>query len=363
MSEAFLALGRRIAGKGKFMEETNIEKNEAEEAKEVPAGKMKFQAVKNKLVGCVCENKKYFIIGLAAAVLIAAAIGVYFYKFKTDDIGLEGAKSKVLDFVNGNLLQPGTVATVEDAKRTGGLYEITINIAGKQKAVTYLTKDGKKFFPEGLDTDVPKREVASKEPVEEKAVPKTDRPTVDVYVMSFCPYGNKAEETLKPAYDLLKKKVDFNFHYIVTSNGEEILSLHGPKEVAQNEREACVLKNYGKDKWFTFVSYVNKNCGSDGACWEAGARNSGLLANKIADCVASEGAALMKENEKISAEAKAEGSPTMIINGVRTKAVYQYGNSEAYKQTICDAFNKAPAECAKKLSMQTATDQGGSCGN
>ncbi|MFA7209403.1 MAG: hypothetical protein WC120_03900 [Parcubacteria group bacterium] len=343
------------------MEETNIEQNEGEGNKEAQAGKTKFQAVKNKLVGCVCDNKKYFIIGLAAAVLIAAAIGVYFYKFRTGDIGLEGAKTKVADFVNGNLLQPGTVATIEEASVENGLYKITINIDGKQKVVTYLSKDGKKFFPEAMDTDVEKKEVAEKQPEEVKEIPKTDKPVVDLYVMSFCPFGNKAEDTLKPAYDLLKKKVDFNFHYIVTSNGDEILSLHGPKEVAQDEREACVLKNYGKDRWFAFVAYVNKNCGSDGACWEAGVKSMGLSADKINNCVSSEGTALMKENEKASADAGAQGSPTMLINGVPTKTVYQYGNSDSYKQVICDAFNKAPAECAKKLSTQAAASQGGSC--
>ncbi|MDP1884203.1 MAG: hypothetical protein Q8L10_02440 [Candidatus Moranbacteria bacterium] len=342
------------------MEETKVETAEIEEAK--TEGK-RLQVLSDRCRKIFCEKKRPIIAGLAVLLVIAIGVGVYFYKFRTEDIGLEGAKNKVLEFVNGNLLQPGTVATVEDAEREGGLYKITINIAGKQKVATYLTKDGKKFFPEGMDTDVEKREVAEKQPEEVKEVPKNDKPVIDLYVMSFCPFGNKAEDTLKPAYDLLKKKVDFNFHYIVSSNGEEILSLHGPKEVAQNEREACVLKNYGKDRWFSFVAYVNKNCGSDGACWETGIRSMGLSVDKINNCVNSEGSALMKENEKASTEAGAQGSPTMLINGVPTRTVYQYGNSEVYKQVVCDAFNKAPAECAKKLSTQAAVTEGGSCGN
>jgi glutaredoxin len=194
-------------------------------------------------------------------------------------------------------------------------------------------------------------------------IPKNDKPTVDLYVMSFCPFGNKAEDTLISVYTLLKNKVNFNFYYIVNTDGDTVQSLHGEKEVVQNEREACVLKNYGKDKWFSFVSYVNTNCGSDGACWETAAKNSGLSSASISTCVASQGVSLMKENEKASMSANANGSPAMFINGVSTDIVYKYGDSEGYKQKICGAFNKAPTECAKVLTSQTSATatQGGSC--
>jgi hypothetical protein len=179
--------------------------------------------------------------------------------------------------------------------------------------------------------------------------------------MSFCPYGNKAEDTLKSAYEILKDVVDFNFHYIVSSSGDAIQSLHGEKEVVQNEREACVLRDYGEGKWFDFVTYVNTNCGSDGSCWEAGAKNSGVNASKVESCVTSDGLALMKANEKTSIDAGASGSPTMMINGVDSKAVYQYGNSEAYKQAICLAFNDAPSACDETLGSDASVAEGGSC--
>ena len=51
----------------------------------------------------------------------------------------------------------------------------------------------------------------------------------------------------------------------------------------------------------------------------------------------------------------------MLINGTETKSVYQYGNSEAYKQAICGAFNTAPEECAEVLEAATATAPAGSC--
>lgn len=287
------------------------------------------------------------------------------FQFKKSDIGIDAAKKTATDFVKNNLVQPGTDAVVKDITKEGDLYKITFTV-GKQDIVTYMTADGTKFFPQVMDiAEVEKQSADQKAKDEEAAkdVPKTDKPTVDLYVMAFCPFGNKAEDTIKPVYDLLKNKVDFNFHYIVSSSGDTISSLHGQKEVDQDEREACVLRDNGKDKWMNFVTYVNDNCGSDGSCWEKAAQNSGLDTAKINSCVSSSGTDMMKAEEKASNDAGATGSPTMIINGVESKAVYQYGNSDSYKQTICNAFNTSPEECSQQLSSSTSTTQGGSCGN
>lgn len=323
---------------------------------------------KNEASCCITKDKKvvWFIIGLLA-------VGGIFYlvknpqfnikKFFAKGITQEEAKAKVAKFIEDN----GGGAEVKDISEENGLYKITVNAGGRDMP-TYVTKDGSKFFPQAIDfAEVEKQMAEAKKKQEEasKPAPKSDKPVVDLYVMSFCPYGNKAEDTMKTVYELLKNKADFNFHYIVSVADDKIQSLHGEKEVVQNEREACVLKNYGKDKWFNFVSYVNKNCGADGACWEAGAKSLTIDTAKVNSCVASEGLALMKADADISSAAGASGSPTMLINGQTTQAVYQYGNSEGYKKAICDAFNTAPAECSKTLSAGTpaaqGTTQGGSC--
>lgn len=322
-----------------------------------------------------CKNKNH-VIGIIILLLI---VSYAVYAKKSGDYSLrnifvkgiskEEAKTKVKDFVENNM---GVKIEIKDiAEENGllkGLYKLTLTISGQEKEISsYLSRDGKIFFPNMIDIEKIESEAENnQQAAAPKDVPKSDKPVVDLYVMSFCPYGNKAEDTLKSVYALLKNKVNFNFHYIVDVNGNDVQSLHGAPEVAQNEREACVLKNYGKDKWFNFVAYVNKNCGNDGACWEKGARANGVDTAKVSGCVTAEGVALMKANGDASKQANASGSPTMTINGVSSQAVYQYGNSEAYKQAICGAFNTAPKECAVKLSAATATTTaaaGGSCGN
>lgn len=279
----------------------------------------------------------------------------------TKSITQDKARAKV----EGLIKDSGGAATVKDVAEDGDLYKITVSANGQDQPV-YVTKDGTKFIQSVVTfDDIAKQQEEAKKQQEEaaKPAPKSDKPNVDLYVMSFCPYGNKSEDTIKSVYILLKDKVNFNFHYIVSAEGDKITSLHGQPEVDQNEREACVLKNYGKGRWLDFVSYVNGKCGSDGSCWEAGAKSLGVDTAKISACVNSEGLALMKADAEISKAAGAGGSPTLAINGQTTKAVYQYGNSEAYKKAICDAFNTAPAECSKTLSSETSTAPGGSCGS
>lgn len=305
--------------------------------------------------------KKIYLSGILTLAVILIAGCDYKVTKKDTGIGTEAAKAKVEKLIADS----GGTATVKEATEDGDLYRIVVNANGQDQPV-YITKNGTKFIQQAVSfEDIEKQKAEAKKQEEElnKEIPKNDNPAVDLYVMSFCPYGNKAEDTLKPVYNLLKDKADFNFHYIVTASGDRITSLHGQPEVDQNEREACVLKNYGGGKWIDFATYVNANCGSDGSCWEIGAKNNGIDTSKINSCVSSEGTALMKADAEASNSAGASGSPTMVINGVQTKTVYQYGNPNAYKEMICGAFNAAPAECSQELSAQTSTTQGGSCGS
>jgi hypothetical protein len=205
----------------------------------------------------------------------------------------------------------------------------------------------------------PEQEPAAGEEISEKS----DKPKVELYVMSFCPYGNLAEDTMYPVYQQLKDKVDREVHYIVSDLGNgEIRSLHGQPETDQNIREMCVMKYDGMDAFWKFITYVNQNCGRDGACWEDAAAEAGADVDKIKECYDNEGIELMQQEAAASSAAGASGSPTMKVNGVKTTAVYNYGKSDVYKSTICSAFNEAPEGCGDALADVEGTEvAGGSC--
>ena len=294
-----------------------------------------------------------FILGILAVILI----GAVFSGFLTGHvISKERAANNLVAYLDKNIDSSITLVNVTEE---AGLYLATVSYKGESVPV-YVTKDGSSYTTvlNTMATANPSSSSPSSTPT---TVPKTEKPSIELYVMGFCPYGNEAEKTMQSVYNLLKDKVDWKIHFIVSVSGSTVNSLHGPNEVTEDEREACVIKNYGVGTWFTFANYVNNNCGSNGSCWQDAAKVANVDVNTINSCVTSNGLDLMKAEETASNAAGATGSPTFIINGVQSNSIYQYGNSETYKGAICSAFNNVPSECSQKLTSASSTASG-SCG-
>ncbi len=67
-------------------------------------------------------------------------------------LSLAEVEQKALNFVNNNLLQPPFNAELSSSEDVGSLYKVVLSIAG-QTVDSYITKDGKLFFPQGFDVD------------------------------------------------------------------------------------------------------------------------------------------------------------------------------------------------------------------
>ncbi len=95
---------------------------------------------------------------LTGILLILLVVSVFTGGFNMDGavtsegITLAEAEGKVLDYVNTNLLQAPFTAELESSEDAGSLYKLTILVAG-QKVDSYITKDGKIFFPQGFQLD------------------------------------------------------------------------------------------------------------------------------------------------------------------------------------------------------------------
>lgn len=295
------------------------------------------------------------IVSVILAVILIISIFVPFSSIR--NLSKQKASEKTLDFINNQLLV-GTKATIDSIEDTGSLYKIKLNVAD-QAYDSYLTKDGQLLFPTAID--MTEKTDTTQKKTEPENIPKTDKPKIELFIMGFCPYGNRAEDTMLPVYNLLKDKVEWNIHYIVSVSGTQINSLHGQPEVDEDEREACVLSESGIGAWWTFTTYVNNKCGSDGSCWKDAAKEAKLDSTKIETCVKSKGLSLMEAEAKATDAAGASGSPTLKINGVGSSSVYKYGDSDAYKEAICSAFNTPPQECSETLTSSAQTSTGGSC--
>lgn len=345
------------------MEEENIEENEnidgGQESEKTKMSinnnpdKTGFSKTKEKIKG-----NPWIIVSVVLGIVVLLLVINMFVPFMgiTGNVISESdAGEKILDFADSQ----GVAAELVEVNKKSGLYEIILFMQGREVPV-YVTMDGENLVS-GL---TPLSLISSQNSNQQQPadIPKTDKPKVELFVMSFCPYGNRAEDTMLPVYNLLKDKVDWNINYIVSVSGDNIRSLHGQPETDQDIREVCVKKQFGLDKFWKFVTYVNKNCGGDGSCWKDAAKEAGVDANKIQSCFDKEGIELMKTEAQISNETGASGSPTLIINGVNSRAVYQYENPEAYKQAICSAFNEMPEGCNIVLEgSSSGAGSGGSC--
>jgi hypothetical protein len=202
-----------------------------------------------------------------------------------------------------------------------------------------------------------------------EGIPKKDKPTVELYVMGFCPYGVQAETAMAPVVSLFGSKADIKIRYIVSVSGDSldnVQSLHGPVEGKEDARQLCVAKYYDQTTFWKYLTAINNNCysiyrnGDDAynTCWKKAATDNKIDVAKIETCMSKEGIDLINAETAADSKNSVSGSPTMIING----QLYQGARTpEAFKTAICNGFTTQPAECAKTLNS-TGTAASGGCG-
>lgn len=240
-----------------------------------------------------------------------------------------------------------------------GLYKANI-IIGNTTQAFYLTKDGSHLiFPDGIVSVNQLEESAKKEAVQAQ-IPKKDKPVVELYVMSLCPFGVKAEKQLLPLMDYFCDRVDFRIRYIVNVKGQtlnDIVSLHGSDEVKEDARQAAIFK-YQSDKFAPYLEKIEKkscllSCGEVKLddYWKQAAEELGIDVAKVESfAYGPEGLALLKSDSSAAQKYGAAASPTLIINGVKSEAIYKGGDT--LKQAICSAFTDSPALCPKESAAQ-----------
>jgi len=179
---------------------------------------------------------------------------------------------------------------------------------------------------------------------------KTERPTVKIFLMSFCPYSNQAETDLQPVFDLLGDKVDWQPRYIVSRKKDGFDSFQGSQELNQDVRELCVFNLYDVKRWWNFVGEINKNCTSQDAdnCWQVQARTAGIVIYPVASCEETQGEAILAGQAEEVAKYQVNTSPMIFVND----ELYPEKASrtpEDYKKAICSAFEIEPKECATEI--------------
>jgi len=292
------------------------------------------------------KTKIWMIASIVLAVLFVAALG--FAIKGTKGIGEKAAGEKVTEFFK---TYQDLDITVDNVQAVSGMYKISVSANG-QKGDIYVSKDGNYL---GSMTDLEKLSAQSNTETEQTTpeVTKSDKPKVELFIMSYCPYGTQTQKALIPAWELLGSKADISVKFVD-------YAMHGEKEVYENLRQYCIQKEQS-GKYIAYLKCFLQD-GNYSNCVATAKLDSAKL-DKCMNATDKEFAitANLKDQSKwvsgrypqfnidadLNTKYGVQGSPTMVINGAQVNV----GRSpDAVKTAICTAFNTAPSECSTALS-------------
>jgi glutaredoxin len=180
---------------------------------------------------------------------------------------------------------------------------------------------------------------------------RTEKPNhIDLFVMSQCPFGIRAEANLKEVKEAIPD-LTFNIYFIADETQDGFSSLHGQTEVNEDIRQTCIMK-YNREKLLDYLSCVNEDIKNVEGNWKACAIKNEIDVSVIENCFNSEeGKILLKENIKEGNFLGISSSPTFIVNG---QILFNASSAEAIKEVLC-SYNDLKG-CEKTLSGSSSSN-------
>lgn len=264
---------------------------------------------------------------IGATIVLGVLVLVMLIIQVTSGVSGNTAAQNLIDYAAAQGAQLELVGVEEK----NGLYEVTVTIQG-QEGQFYVTKDGKSYSSilVPLETSDAPSQPSTPTPTD---VPKSDKPEVELYVMTHCPYGTQAEKGFLPAIAELGDSVDAKIKFTH-------FFLHDP-EYTETPNQIC-LREEQNDKFVPYLTCFLEDGDVDRCLAEVNADMTKLNACKTGGAYDAYYAA----DSALSEGYGVRGSPTLIINGAQVST----GRSPAAMlATICSAFNDAPDACNADL--------------
>ena len=189
-----------------------------------------------------------------------------------------------------------------------------------------------------------------------KCMPKVDEPEVELFIMSYCPYGTQMQKAILPVMETLKDQADIKIKFVD-------YIMHDTPEIDENLVQYCVQKGQPA----LFLDYLN--------CFLAEGKSNeclietGVNVNVMSLCIQETDAKYQisdlygdKEtwnggrfpqfnvHQDLNEEYGVQGSPTLIINGVKAQVSR---TPSAILDAVCYGFKNPPAECNTELSTKS----------
>jgi hypothetical protein len=270
-------------------------------------------------------------------------------------VSSEEAGQRVLEFANGQ----GAEAELLSVNDDGALYEVILSISNQEVPV-YVTKDGESLIPSLIpltsEGSAPSGDSVDAAPTN---LPKSDKPVVELFIMSHCPYGTQIEKGILPVVEVLKDSIDFELKFVY-------YAMHpSAGEVEEQLNQYCIQKNENEK----FLDYLTcfLEAGDGAGCIDSTSIDKSLLASCFAETdktfniienLEDQSSWLSSKFPKFDIH-KAEnekygvgGSPTLVING---QTASSGRDSVSLLNTICSSFNNAPEACNTEFEAVSPT--------
>jgi|TARA_B100001964_G_C14176644_1_gene574122 hypothetical protein len=259
-------------------------------------------------------------------------------------VSAQEAGQNLLSFANAQ----GAGAELVSSTEEGPFYEVVLSIEG-QEVPLYVTKDGKSFTQQLVSLDATPSAPSTPSTPTPTNIPKNDKPVVEAFVMSHCPYGTQIEKGLLPVVETLGDKIDFELKFVY-------YAMHPSQgEVEEQLNQYCIQEEQNAK----FNDYLT--CFLEAGDGEGCLASTGIDTAKLETCTTAADAEFnvmanledqsswlsgrfpkfdihKADNEKY----QVGGSPTLIINGAQAQAGR---DSVSLLNAICAAFETAPEEC------------------
>ena len=182
-------------------------------------------------------------------------------------------------------------------------------------------------------------------------------PTMQVFIMSYCPYGIQMLKGLLPVWKEFDDKANIELRFVS-------YTMHGAKEDEENARMICIRE----EQYSKLIPYLE--CFTQSSDAASCMSKVAIDESAVSECMKNKAAGYMEVDKKLNTQYGVQGSPTVVIDG---KEVNIYPRDpQSIADALCKAFKTKPSECSLTFSTQnpspgfgggsSSSSSGGSCG-
>ncbi|HLU65734.1 MAG TPA: DsbA family protein, partial [Kofleriaceae bacterium] len=180
------------------------------------------------------------------------------------------------------------------------------------------------------------------------AAANPDAPTLELFVMSQCPYGVQVVDAAAEAKKKLGPDLNLVIDYIGQGTAGNLSSMHGPSEVKGDLAQVCA-RELAPDRYLDMTVCQNQDMRSVATNWKQCAEKSGIDVAALGACIDGEqGQKLLAASFDRAKARGATGSPTMYLGGEK----YEGGRkARDFMRAACAAMGEKPAAACKEIPV------------